>query len=246
MTTHGISDGPVQFTGARGETIGGHFAAPDSNGSFPGVVVIQEVFGVSEFIKETTRRFAAQGYAAIAPDLYSRAQGADLSTLEGARKVIATLPDSQVLPDLQGGSDYLRNLPGFGGRIGVIGFCAGGRYTSIFAARGTGVDAAVSCYGPIMRDTIAGPDMRPVPPYKMVGDIQCPLLGVYAEDDNLPSPEDVAMFDAALTEHGKLHEFHTYPGTGHAFLNRTGANYNEAQATAAWAAVDAWFEQYLK
>jgi carboxymethylenebutenolidase len=88
--------------------------------------------------------------------------------------------------------------------------------------------------------------MRPVPPYEMVSDIQCPLLGVYAEDDNLPSPENVAMFDTALTEAGKFHQFNTYPGTKHAFLNHTGASYNATQATAAWAEVDSWFEKHLR
>ena len=246
MTTHNISDGPVQFTGAAGETIAGHLATPEGNGPFPGVVVIQEVWGVSEFIKATARRFAAQGYLAIAPDLYSRLDNPDVSTLENARKAIGTLSDAQVVEDLQGAADHLRSIPGFSGRIGVIGFCAGGRYTTIFAARGTGVDAGVTCYGPIMPNDISGPEMRPVPPIGMAAYVQCPLLGLYGENDTLPSPEDIAMYDAALTEHGKLHDFHVYPDTGHAFMDSANPGYSLEHAPDAWAKADHWFETYLR
>ena len=246
MTTHTISDGPVQFTEAGGEVIGAHLATPEGNGPFPGIVVIQEVWGVSEFIKETTRRFAAQGYLVIAPDLYSRLDNPDVSTLALARKAIGVLSDAQVVQDLQGATDYLRDLPGFSGRIGVIGFCAGGRYTTIFAARGTGIDAAITCYGPIMPNDISGPDLRPVPPIGMAAYVQCPLLGLYAEHDTIAPPEDVIMYDAALTEHGKFHEFHVYPDTGHAFMDIGNPSYSAEHAPNAWAKASAWFDEYLK
>lgn len=246
MTSTSTSEKTVQFAGANNESVNGYLSVHAESASFPGVIVIQEVWGVTEFIKETTRHFAAQGYAAIAPDLYSRLTNPDVSTLETARKAIGTLSDAQVMQDLQGAAQHLRDLPGFNGRIGVIGFCAGGRYTIIFGVQGKGVDAAITCYGPMTPNDIAGPDMRPVAPIDMASEIQCPLLGLYGENDKLPLPDDVAAFDEILTSAKKHHEFHMYPGVGHAFMNREGSGYSEEQASAAWKESDAWFEKYLK
>lgn len=203
-------------------------ARPDGPGPFPAIVAIQHAPGLDTFMQAMVERLAQAGYAAAAPDLYHRLD----ARLDGLAKM-KLLRDRDVEADVAATVDWLRQHPAVAReRLGITGFCMGGRVAYLAAAANPHFRAAVVFYG--------GNIMQPwgedvVAPYARTGEIRCPLMFHFGAEDTNPSPDDMRRYDAELTRHNKSHEFHAYAGAGHAFLNFTNPErYREAAAAVAW------------
>jgi carboxymethylenebutenolidase len=214
-------------------------SVPDGAGPFPGVVVIQHQGGVDNFVQDMTQRLASAGYVGVAPDLYHR-DGPSCQDDGPTRR--ARLRDVTVIKDVNATVDFLQGHRGVDGeRLGIVGFCMGGRVAYLMAAANPHFKAAVAYYGGnIMVPWGDGPA-----PFARTAEIHCPLLGLFGEEDANPSPADMRTLDAELTRHGKVHEFHSYPGANHAFMNTYGARYHAEAERDSWPKTLAFFAKYL-
>lgn len=213
-------------------------AAPDSADPAPGLVVIQHAPGVDTFIHTICNRLAEAGYVAAAPDLYHRQPQA-----EGSDRM-KQLKDKEVIADMNASVDYLRRLPRVNGeRLAVMGFCMGGRVAYLGATVNPHFKAAVVYYGGNIKVSWGeGPT-----PFDRTKDIHGPLLFHFGAEDKNPSPDDMRALDAELSRYGKLHEFHAYPGAGHAFMNFTNAErYRQAAADASWPRTLEFLQRHLR
>ena len=239
----------VTITGHEGDAIEAYSARPLTPGPVGGVVVIHHLPGYDRQTKEFARSLAVGGFNAVMPNLYSReAPGADPDDAMAAARSQGAIPipDERVVAEVEGAVAYLKGLPNANGKIGVIGHCSGGRQ-SFLAAVSLPLDAAVDCYGGFVVGT--PPEGHPLhgnpPLVDRAGDLSCPLLGLFGQDDVSPSPEDVAELEAALKAAGKTYEFHSYEGAGHAFMQVDRTNYRPVAAVEAWERIWAWFGRYL-
>jgi carboxymethylenebutenolidase len=216
-----------------------YVSVPEGKGPFAAVVVIQHQGGVDTFIEEMTQRIAQAGYVGVAPDLYHR-DGPDCQDDGPTRR--ARLRDVTVIKDVNATVDFLQGHRQVDGeRLGIVGFCMGGRVAYLMAAVNPALKAAVDYYGGnIMVPWGEGPA-----PFARTADIHCPLLGLFGEEDANPSPADMRKLDAELTRHGKVHEFHAYPGANHAFMNRHGARYHAEADRDSWPRALAFFKKHL-
>jgi carboxymethylenebutenolidase len=236
----------VRIQGAGGDEIEAYLATPLDGGSRGGVVVIHHMPGYDEGSLEITRRFAAHGYLAICPNLYTReAPGADPDDAAATARAAGGVPDERLVGDVAGAAAYLRALPGANGRIATIGYCSGGRQ-SFLAAISLDLAAAVDCYGAfVVGSPPEGYPVRMTPLADRVGDLRCPLLGLFGADDKNPSPDEVAELDRLLTEAGKEHEFHVYEGAGHAFFATDRPAYRPEAAKDGWQRIWDFFGRHL-
>ncbi len=216
-----------------------YVSVPSGTDPFPAVVVIQHQGGVDDFMEEMTQRVASAGYAAVAPDLYHR-DGPDCKDDGPTRR--ARLLDVTVIKDVNATVDFLRGHRSVNAeRLGIIGFCMGGRVSYLMAAANPHLKAAVAYYGGnIMVPWGEGPA-----PFERTAEMHCPLLGLFGAEDANPSPADMRQLDAELTRLGKLHEFHSYPGAGHAFMNRRGERYRADADSDSWPKTLAFFAKHL-
>ena len=216
-----------------------YVSSPAGPGPFPAVVVIQHAGGVDDFIQTMADRLAEAGYLAIAPDLYHRE---DPDRSDDALTRMGHLRDVNIVKDVNAATDHLETLTDVqANRIGITGFCMGGRVAYLMAVHNPKLRAAVVFYGGnIMVPWGEGPS-----PFDGSARIQCPVMGLFGEDDPNPSPADVANLDAELTRLGKAHEFHSYRGAGHAFMNEDRPSYRKEAAQDAWARCLAWFQRHL-
>jgi carboxymethylenebutenolidase len=232
------------------DTIAAYHAYPNQPGNYPGIVVIQEAFGLDDHICDLARRFANIGYNAVAPALYWR-RGApkDPNNIETVFPVMFGLPDSEAVQDLEAAADYLRAMPGATGKVGAIGFCSGGRHTLLFACSSSKVDAAIDCWGGFIHRATPNDETtaaRPKPPLDMVGQLNCPLFGVFgAEDQNPPVALEAEMKKRAEAA-GKTVVTKIYENAGHAFLADYRPSYREAQAYQLWGDICVFFDKHLK
>jgi carboxymethylenebutenolidase len=236
----------VWIDGHEGDTIEAYFALPLDDQPTGGVVVIHHMPGFDEATKEITRTFAAHGYLAVCPNLYSReAPGESPDDAAAAARALGGVPDERLVGDVDGAARFLRSRIASNGKVATIGYCSGGRQ-SFLAACSLQLDAAVDCYGAfvvVARPEGSGPAMGPV--VQLAGDLSCPLLGLFGADDQYPSPEETAILEAALNEHAKTFEFHTYDGAGHAFFNVDRPSYRPEAAKDGWARIWEFFERHL-
>lgn len=217
---------------AGGEQATAHQARPDGDGPFPGVVVVVEWWGLDEHIKDVTERFAAEGYLAVAPDIYhGTVIGYD--DAESAMKATRALDRQLAVRELAAAVDYIKGQPQSNGKVGVIGYCLGGGLALLTAIESDSVDAVNPYYG-------ANPD-----PLDDVAKIDCPILGLYAGRDeaNRPSVPDIR---AALEQHGRQFDLHVYDDAPHAFFNDRSETYREDSARDAWQRTLGFFSQHLK
>jgi carboxymethylenebutenolidase len=236
----------VNLTGHGGDTINAYQALPEGDGPFPGVLVIHHLPGWDSSNKEIARTFASQGYNAICPNLYAR-EGIDTDPDDAAAAARAKggVPDEQFVGDMAGAIDALRALPSSNGKVGVIGYCSGGRQ-SFLTAVSLPVDAAVDCYGAFVTGTVPeGFPLKVVPLVDRTPSLGCPLLGLFGADDQFPSPEQVAELEEALKANGKTYEFHSYEGAGHAFFSTNRTAFRPEAALDGWERVFSWFGTYL-
>jgi carboxymethylenebutenolidase len=236
----------VRTTGAGGEGIEAYRAVPLDEGSRGGVVVIHHMPGWDEGSKEITRRFAAMGWLAVCPNLYSReAPGADPDDAAAAARAAGGVPDERLVGDVAGAAEHLRGLPGSNGRVATIGYCSGGRQ-SVLAGLSLDLDAAVDCYGAFVTGTPPeGYPLQVAPLTGRLGELRCPLLGLFGAEDAYPSPEHVAELDRELTRLGKEHEFTSYEGAGHAFFATDRPSYRPEAAKDGWRRISDFFGRHL-
>lgn len=236
----------VMLTGHDGGEINGYFARPLAPGEYPGVVVIHHNPGYDAATKEITRRFAANGYIALCPNLhYREAPGGNPDDASAIMRANGGVPDERCVGDAAGAAAYLRDSGVSNGKVGVIGFCSGGRQAYLIGAK-VNVEAIVSCYG---GNIVAGPDAlterMPVAPIDMTADLRAPLLGLYGADDKNPGPEAVERIKAELDKHGKEHEVIVFQDAGHGFFATDRPSYRPAAAVAGWQHVMRWFGKHL-
>src|ERR1044071_5520217 len=206
-----------------------HVSMPDGTGPFPALIVMQHQGGVDEFIQGMTRRLADAGYLAAAPDLYHR-DGPDCTDDLVTRR--SRLSDRRIVNDLHAAVGYLHSHGAADSkRIGIIGFCMGGRLVYLAAAAIPAFKAAIAYYpGNAFR-----PWGRDLPsPFERTAEIHCPIQGHFGADDKNPSQEDMNKLDAALTGFEKAHEFYSYSDAAHAFMDSTKESYRRQAAEAAW------------
>lgn len=236
----------VTIAGHGGDEIEAYLARPLDSAARGGVVVIHHMPGYDAATKEIVRKFAANGYNALCPNLYSReAPGADPDDAAAAARAAGGVPDERLVGDVDGAAKYLKSIENSNGKIGVIGYCSGGRQTFL-AACSLQVDAAVDCYGAfVVNDPPAGMPASMKPVLGLAPQLSCPLLGLFGADDQYPTPDEVAKLSAELDRLGKPHEFHTYEDAGHAFFAVDRPSYRPAAAVEGWRRVFEFFGKHL-
>lgn len=228
-----IAAGPVEFE-SDGVSLQGYLSRPKGPGPHPGVVVIHENRGLLPHFPDVTRRLAAQGYAALAVDLLSRKGGTgSFADTDQMAVALREIPRDTLVEDANAGVAYLQSLSYVQrDRIGAMGFCFGGGIVWMMAVRNPQLRAAVSFYGS-------------APPPEEVPNLNAPVLGIYAGNDDRINA-GVPDLESALKREGKEYKFKTYAGAGHAFFNDTGGRYNPQAAGEAWQETLGWFDQYLR
>lgn len=221
----------IQFPGTAA-TLSGYLARPAGDGLFPIVLVCHENRGLTEHIKDVTRRLAQAGYLALAVDLLSRQGGTSSLASDEVPGILGNTPPDQFVSDFSAGWQYLKSLPFVKSeRLGMVGFCFGGGVTWLMATRMPELRAAVPFYGPH-------------PPLGDVPNIQAAVLGIYAGNDQRIN-QGIPAIESAMAEHSKVYEKVIYPGADHAFHNDTGSRYNPEAAQDAWQRTLEWFARYL-
>ena len=211
---------------------------PDTTGRHPGIVVVMGKTGIDEALQGQVADLAAHGFVSIASDMFHREDPnapdydtanmrvLDVNIKKDVNVAISTLK-AHALVDPK--------------RIGIVGFCMGGRISYLMATRNSEIKAAAVYYGGnIMKPRGDGPS-----PFEQTAKISCPVIGLFGLEDENPSPADVKKIDAELTRLGKVHEFHAYPGAGHAFMGKGRPSYREHAAREAWPKTLDWFKKYL-
>jgi carboxymethylenebutenolidase len=237
----------ITMTGAGGDAIEAYLAVPEDGANARGsVVVIHHMPGYDTSSKEIVRKFAAHGYAALMPNLYYReAPDASPDDAAAVARAAGGVPDDRLVGDVQGAAEYLRSLAGSNGKVGVIGYCSGGRQ-AFLAACSLQLDAAVDCYGAwIVNPPADGMPLKVSPIVGLAPHLSCPLLGLFGADDKYPTPEETAELSKVLDELDKPHEFHTYEDAGHAFFSVNRPAYRPAAANDGWQKVFDFYGRYL-
>ncbi len=236
----------VTFDGFGGDKGEAYYAHPSGAGPFPGIVVIHHFPGWDEWTCEVARKFAHHGFAAIAPSLYFRlGDGADEAIVARARAE-GGMPDEQVVGDVKACAGFLRTQSESNGKVGVIGFCSGGRHAFLSACRLPELNALVDCWGGnVVVDPSRLTARQPVAAIDLTAGIDCPVLGLFGNQDTNPSPDDVNKTEAALKQAGKDYDFHRYDQAGHAFFAAYRPQYRVEPAVDGWNKVIAFFGEHL-
>jgi carboxymethylenebutenolidase len=216
-----------------------YVSVPESGGPVPGIVVVHGQSGLEDFIKNTTHMLALQGYTAVAPNLYHR-DAPECKDDNPTRK--SRLRDTGIISDISAAIGFLKNHSRVdSGRLGIVGFCMGGRIVYLMSAASRGLKAGVMFYGGgTMIPFGEGPS-----PFERTREISCPIQGHFGADDKNPSPDDVRKLDAELSRYNKPHEFHSYTGAAHAFCNTGSANYRPHAAALSWPKATEFFSRHL-
>ena len=247
MAFEGLHSETVKFPGHNGDMSQAYFARPAGNKRVGGVVVIHGASGFDEWLCETTRKFAHNGFAAIAPNFFVRFGEGSADDVAARARGGGGASDAEVMGDVVGAIAFLRAQATVNGKIGVTGYCSGGRATYLAACTIPNLQAAVDCWGGnvVVNDPAAITPKRPVAPIDLTAGITAPLMGLFGNDDKNPSRADVDKTEAKLKELGKVYEFHRYDGAGHSFKSYYSAGYRMAQAKDAWSKTFAFFGKHL-
>jgi carboxymethylenebutenolidase len=236
----------IKIRGYGGDEVEAYVARPTGDNERGGVVVIHHMPGYDRATKEMVRRFAELGYDAAMPNLYWReAPGAAPDDAAATARAQGGVPDERLVGDVAGAAEWLRALPTSNGKVAVIGHCSGGRQ-SVLAACNLEFDAAVDCYGAFVVGT--PPEGFPL---KVTGledqlpKLSAPLLGLFGNEDQHPSPEQVDTLEEILKADGQPYEFHRYDDAGHAFFSVDRPAYRVAAANDGWERIEAFFNTHL-
>ncbi len=231
-------DGPMAAPSAR----------PTAGGPHPAVIVVMEAFGVNPNITGIVSRFAEQGYAAVAPDLFHRAGRLRYAPYDKLQEMRAELRigfgDASIDADIQAAIDHLAADPGVNGAIGIVGFCLGGRVAMQSAIRASGLSAAAVYYGGFMFPGDDQPEAFSA--LQESAELRIPVVGFFEADDQNPTPEQARSLDDRLSALGKEHRFHYYEGAGHGFFCDDRASHHPQAADDAWEKTLAFFAQTLR
>ena len=210
---------------------------PDTPGPHPGVALIHHGY-LDDWVQDMVQRVSEAGYAVVAPDLHHRVDP-NVNEVMGR---VRELRDYNIIKDVNATIELFRSHPAvLGDRIGIMGFCLGGRIAYIMAAVNSSLKAAAAFYpGNIMVARDDGPS-----PFDRTANIGCPVIGFFGQDDPNPNPDHMNKLDAELTRHGKVHEFHTYAGAGHSFQWNGNENYRAEASKDSWERLLAWFQKHL-
>jgi carboxymethylenebutenolidase len=241
--TNGLTAGEVQIPVPDGQ-IPGYRACPQDGRNFPIVLVVQEIFGVHEHIKDLCRRFAKAGYCAVAPALYAR-QG-DVSKIENIQQIISQVvskvPDAQVMADLDATATWAaRNSRGDAARLAVTGFCWGGRIVWLYSAHNPQLKAGAAWYGNLEGNTSA---LTPKRAIDFAGALKAPVIGLYGGKDTGIPVESVERMRTALKVVNDPSEINVYPNSQHGFNADYRPSYDKQASTDAWQKMLAWFKKY--
>lgn len=240
----GLDAGMVEFAASGGFTMNAYRARPVGKTDAPVVLVVQEVFGLHVWVQDICRRLAKAGYYAIAPDLYQREGDAtaieDIPTL--VRTIVQKVPDAQVLADLDAAAVFAAGDGGDAARLGITGFCWGGRICWLYAAHNPALRASVPWYGRLTGDSSK---LQPEHPIDVVARLKAPVLGLYGEKDPGIPLADVEAMQAALEQANSVSRIHVFADADHGFLADYRPSYQEAAAKLAWGEMLQWFEKYL-
>ena len=237
----------IRYNGHDDDEIEAYYARPLGPGPYPSVLVIHHMPGWDDATKEIVRRFADEGYAAIAPHLFHREAGGDARPEDASAAVRAAggVPDERFLGDAAGAIAYLRSQLYTSDKVGVIGYCSGGRQSFIAACR-LPVDAAVDCYG---GRVVAAPEEltanQPVAPNDMTPDLRCPILCFFGVEDQNPSQEHMKLITEALEANRKTYEMQSYENTGHSFFSVDRPSYRVEAAADGWRRIFEFFGRHL-
>jgi len=240
--TDGLDAGEAMIKIADGE-MPGYYARPKGKANPPVVVVAMEIFGLHEYIKDVTRRLAKLGALAVAPDYYFRT-GVDLTKITDIPQLLPIVnakPDAQLLSDLDSAVAWAKSAGGNTDRLGIIGFCRGGRTVWEYAAHSSALKAGVSFYGP----PVDPPNpLWPKSPTQLAPEMKAPVLGLYGEADTGIPVASVEALKQALAKANKPAEFKIYPGAPHGFHADYRASYRKEAAEDGWNQMQAWFKKY--
>ena len=238
----GLEAGEVKIPTADG-SIPGYRAMPAKGSKFPVVLVVQEIFGVHEHIKDVCRRFAKIGYFAVAPELYAR-QGdvSNLKTIQEIMPIVAKVPDAQVMSDLDAAVAWAAKTgKADAARLGLTGFCWGGRVAWLYAAHNPHLKASVAWYGRLVGNT---DELHPRNAIDVVAGLKAPVLGLYGGKDQGIPQESVEQMRAAIAKAGKTAEIVVYPDAGHGFNADYRPSYDRQASEDGWKRLLAWFKKY--
>ncbi|WP_096607922.1 dienelactone hydrolase family protein [Calothrix sp. NIES-2100] len=238
----GLIAGAVKIPVQDGE-IPAYRAQPATGENFPIVLVIQEIFGVHEHIQDVARRFAKLGYLAIAPELFIR-QGdvSKLSSIDEIRPIVAKVPDAQVLSDLDATVDWaVKSAKGNADKLGITGFCWGGRITWLYSAHNPKVKAGVAWYGRIVGDAT---ELQPKHPVDIASTLTVPVLGLYGGKDTGIPLDTVEKLREQLKSSSSKSEIIVYPDAPHAFFADYRPSYRKKEAKEGWKRLQAWFKRH--
>jgi carboxymethylenebutenolidase len=231
-----------------GQDMRAYVSQPETTGKVPGVLVIMEAFGVNKHIQEVADKLSREGYVAVAPVLYHRLGFNPLFShtgedAEARTKAMGGLKDAELVQDLNATIAFLKGHPQVrAARLGIVGFCVGGRIAYLAAASCPGLSAAVVYYGGrILIPFGDGPS-----PFERTPNIQCPVLGNFGELDQNPTPDEVRKIEAELKKHGKVCDVKIYPGAHHGFNCDERPSYQAEASKDAWGRMLGWFQKYLR
>ena len=240
--TKGLEVGDARIK-VGAEEMPAYFARPAGNAKAPVIIVAMEIFGLHEYIKDVTRRLAKLGAFAIAPDYYFR-KGVDLTKVTEIKDLLPVVnakPDAELLSDLDAVVAWAGSQGGDAARLGIIGFCRGGRTVWEYAAHSGTLKAGVAFYGTVVDP--ANP-LWPKSPMQLAPEMKAPVLGLYGGADTGIPVAQVEQLKAALAENKKTAEFKIYPDAPHGFHADYRGSYRKDAAEDAWKLAEAWFKKY--
>ena len=240
----GLDEGMISFPASGGFTMNAYRAKPKGRKNTPVILVVQEIFGVHAWIQDIVRRFAAQGYYAIAPDMYQRqgdpTKAPDIQTL--FKTIVSQVPDAQAMADLDAAAAFAATDGGDARRLGVTGFCWGGRITWLYAAHNPKLKAGVAWYGRLVGQAS---ELQPTYPIDVAARLKAPVLGLYGELDKGIPLADVEKMNTALKAANSKSHIKVFAGADHGFLADYRPSFHEAAAKAGWADATGWFGKLL-
>jgi carboxymethylenebutenolidase len=243
----GVTAEITTYAGGNGDQIHAYVARPATDGPVPGIVAVHHMPGWDEFYQEFAERLARHGYRVICPDLYCRYGHGTPDDVAAMVRAQGGVHDDSMVGDCEAALRWLKTQPDSNGKAGIIGTCSGGRHAVLAASRVKGFDGVVDLWGGgVVMPKEALTEARPVAPIDYTAELDAPVLGLFGNDDQSPSPEQVDIHEEELKRHGKTYEFHRYDGAGHGFFYYHTHLYRPEQAMDGWAKIFAFFQGHLR